>query len=215
MDIKAMQDLSYGMYVISTKMNDKNVGCFVNTVTQITAENPIITVSVNKSNYTNEALRVNKKFAVSVLPEKTEPSVISKFGFYSSRDVDKFEDMEYDVIDDVPVVKNNICGYMICEIINVVECETHDVFFARVLDAQKENDYKPMTYSYYHEVIKGKAPKKAPTYVEDSEKEIKVSVGGEEVYVCLVCGYVHKGPMADDFKCPVCGVDKSNFRKKE
>ena len=53
MDIKAMQDLSYGMYVISTKMNDKNVGCFVNTVTQITAENPIITVSVNKSNYTN------------------------------------------------------------------------------------------------------------------------------------------------------------------
>ena len=52
MDIKALLDLSYGMYVVSTMSNDKKVGCFVNTVTQITAENPIISVSVNKLNYT-------------------------------------------------------------------------------------------------------------------------------------------------------------------
>ena len=178
MDIKALLDLSYGMYVISTMSNDKKVGCFVNTVTQITAENPIISVSVNKLNYTNEALKQNKKFAVSILSEKTDASVISKFGFYSSRDVDKFEGMEHEIIDNIPVVKNNICGYMICEVINVVECETHDVFFARVLDTKKENDYKPMTYSYYHEVIKGKAPKTAPTYVEEAENEIKVDVEG-------------------------------------
>ena len=51
MDIKAMQDLSYGMYVISTKLDGRNVGCFVNTVTQITSQNPIISVSVNKLNW--------------------------------------------------------------------------------------------------------------------------------------------------------------------
>ena len=215
MDIKAMQDLSYGMYVISTKVNGRNVGCFVNTVTQITSQNPIISVSVNKLNYTDEALKLNKKFAVSVLSENTDANVISKFGFCSSKDVDKFEGMEYEVIDDIPVIKNNICGYMICEIINVVECETHDVFFARVLDAKKENEYKAMTYSYYHEVIKGKAPKKAPTYVEDIKDEAKVLIDGEEVYVCMVCGYVHKGPIPNDFKCPVCGVDRTMFKKKE
>ena len=213
MDIKALFDLSYGMYVISTNMNDKKVGCFVNTVTQITAENPIISVSVNKLNYTNEALRQNKKFAVSILSEKTKADVISKFGFYSSRDIDKFEGMEYEEIDNIPVIKENICGYIICEVINVVECETHDVFFARVLNAKKENEYKPMTYSYYHEVIKGKAPKTAPTYVEETENEIKLDVDGEEVYVCIVCGYVHKGPMPNDFKCPVCGVDRTMFKK--
>lgn len=213
MDMKALFDLSYGMYVISTKYNDKNVGCFVNTVTQITAENPIISVSVNKLNYTNEAMRDSKRFAVSILSEKTDSNVISKFGFSSSRDVDKFEDTEYTEISNIPVVTNNICGYLICEIINVVECETHDVFFARVIDAKKENDFKPMTYSYYHEVIKGKAPKTAPTYVEESENDVKVDVEGEEVYVCIVCGYVHKGPMPDDFRCPICGVDKSKFKK--
>ena len=215
MDIKALMDLSYGMYVISTKVEDKNVGCFVNTVTQITAENPIISISVNKLNYTDEALKINKKFAVSILSEETNSNVISKFGFYSSRDVNKFEDFKFEEINNIPVVKENICGYMICEVINVVECETHDVFFARVLDAKKENNLRPMTYAYYHEVIKGKAPKKAPTYVEELENEVKVDVEGEEVYVCIVCGYVHKGPMSDDFKCPICGVDRTMFKKKK
>lgn len=215
MDIKAMQDLSYGMYVVSTNIDGKNVGCFVNTVTQITAQNPIISVSINKENYTNEALKLNKKFAVSILSEETSADVISKFGFYSSRDTNKFENVQYEMVNEVAVIKDNICGYMICEVIKVVECETHDVFFARVLDAKKENDLKPMTYSYYHEVIKGKAPKKAPTYVEEEEKEMKVEVEGEEVYVCLVCGYVHKGPMPDDFKCPICKVDKTKFKRKE
>ena len=64
MDIKALFDLSYGMYVISTNMNDKKVGCFVNTVTQITAENPIISVSVNKLNYTNDELYIDYNYAV-------------------------------------------------------------------------------------------------------------------------------------------------------
>ena len=49
MDKKVLNKISYGMYVIGTKYNDKNVGCFVNTVTQITSQNPIIAVSVNSN----------------------------------------------------------------------------------------------------------------------------------------------------------------------
>lgn len=30
-------------------------------------------------------------------------------------------------------------------------------------------------------------------------------------YVCTVCGYVHKGDMPDDFRCPVCGAGKEAF----
>ena len=208
MNIKAMQDLSYGMYVVSSKANEKNVGCVVNTVTQITAENPIISVSINKENYTNKTIRENKKFAISILSENTSADVISKFGFYSSKDVDKFENMKYEEIDNVPVIKENICGYMVCEVINIIDCETHDVFLARVVEAEKENEYKPMTYSYYHEVIKGKAPKKAPTYVEENEAK-----EDEEAYRCIVCGYIHKGPMTNDFKCPICKVDRTMFKK--
>ena len=55
--MEALMDISYGMYVITTKYNGRNVGCFVNTVSQVTAQNPIISVSINKENYTNEVLK--------------------------------------------------------------------------------------------------------------------------------------------------------------
>ena len=67
-----------------------------------------------------------------------------------------------------------------------------------------------MTYKYYHEVIKGKAPKKAPTYIEEET----TSTDNEEVWVCDICGYKHKGPLPDNFKCPICGADKSHFKNK-
>ena len=63
-DNKVFRDLSYGMFVVSTKENEKNIGCFVNTVIQITSENPIISVSINKNNYTNGVIRKTNKFAV-------------------------------------------------------------------------------------------------------------------------------------------------------
>lgn len=43
--------------------------------------------------------------------------------------------------------------------------------------------------------------------------------GGMNVnYVCDVCGYVYEGDItaeADDYVCPVCGVDKSHFEKQD
>lgn len=36
-----------------------------------------------------------------------------------------------------------------------------------------------------------------------------------EKWKCSVCGYVHEGPLPDDFKCPVCGQPASAFIKIE
>ena len=90
MDKTVFHDLSYGMYVVSTKYQGRNIGCFVNTVIQITSENPIIAVSINKNNYTKQALSTGQKFAVSILSQETDTKVIGKFGFFSSKDTDKF-----------------------------------------------------------------------------------------------------------------------------
>lgn len=214
MDFNALRDLTYGMYIISTEYNGRNVGCFVNTVTQITAVNPIISVSVNKDNYTNEALKNVKKFAVSILSENTNSKVIGEFGFFSSRDKDKFSNIEYKKVDELPVVNEETCGYLICEVIDVVDAETHDIFIARVNNAVKVNDYIPMTYKYYHEVIKGKAPKTAPTWVEEKQNN-------EGKYRCKICGHIYDevkegvkfNELSDDWVCPMCGVGKDMFEK--
>lgn len=204
MDKKIFRDISYGMYVVTSK----DSGCIINTLTQITSENPIISISLNKENYTNQVIKNEKKFIVSIISEDTNPNVISTFGFQSSKDVDKFKNFEYENIDGIKVLKENTIGYLLCEVIDVVDCDTHDIFVAKVVYTKKYNEFIPMTYKYYHEVIKGKAPKKAPTYVEE---ELNIE---EELYICDVCGYVHKGPVPDDFICPICGKDASHFKKK-
>lgn len=220
MDINALNDMSYGMYIISTKYNGKKVGCFVNTVVQITSQDPIIAISINRKNYTNEALQIDKEFAVSILSEQTDSKVIGKFGFFSSRDVDKFEDIDYKKINDIPVINENICGYLICKVIDIVSVETHNICIARILDSKKESDNTPMTYRYYHKVIKGKAPETAPTYRKVEETK---EVNGMEKYKCSICGYIYDeekegvkfSDLPEDWTCPLCGVGKDMFKKVE
>ncbi len=34
-----------------------------------------------------------------------------------------------------------------------------------------------------------------------------------KTYVCSVCGYIHEGPMTDDFTCPRCRQPASVFER--
>ncbi len=36
-----------------------------------------------------------------------------------------------------------------------------------------------------------------------------------ETWKCSVCGYIHEGPLPEDFKCPICGQPASKFVKIE
>ncbi len=41
----------------------------------------------------------------------------------------------------------------------------------------------------------------------------KTEEGKAEKWKCTVCGYIHEGPMTDDFTCPVCKQPASKFVK--
>ena len=200
MDKSILRDITYGMYIVSTQ----DSACIINTLTQITSDNPIITISLNKNNYTNTKIKENKNFIVSILSEDINPNIISTFGFKSSKDTDKFKEFKYQEIDNIKVLEETI-GYIKCEVLDIIDCDTHDIFIAKVINTKKLNNKTPMTYKYYHEIIKGKAPKNAPTYIEEAKEE--------DTYVCDICGYRHKGNIDENFKCPICGVDYTHFKK--
>ena len=112
----------------------------------------------------------------------------------------------------LPVITDKTSGYITAEVLGKYEMETHFVILARVVDAEVLGDYTPMTYKYYHDVIKGKAPKNAPTYQEETVETV-----GEK-WVCTICGYVYEGDLTkepDDFTCPICRQPKSRFKKVE
>ena len=87
MDKKVFRDISYGMYIVATKdRENKNVGCVINTLTQITSTDLIISISLNKENYTNKAIKANKIFSISILSVDTPKEVIGTFGYHSSKE---------------------------------------------------------------------------------------------------------------------------------
>lgn len=168
MDFKALQRLTYGLYVCSTKVDDKKAGCTVNAVMQITNEPITVAVSVNRDNQTNEFIANSGMFGISILAEDGDSKLIGKFGFMSGKNKDKFEGVETFDVDGVPILRES-CGYITCKVIDKLEASTHTIFLGEVItyDIDGVNKEKPVTYEYYHRVLKGKAPKTAPTFVNN------------------------------------------------
>lgn len=202
-----LKDLSYGVYLVSSKKDSKEVGCIANSVMQITSNPVTIAISIHKDNYTNQAICTSKEFICSILPKDIDSSVIGTFGFQSSKEIDKFQAVETDSVDGNVLVKD-IIGYVKCKVIQQIEVATHTIFIGEVISCEKLTNKEPMTYAYYHEVKKGKSPKNAPTY---QEEEIST---GKKKFVCSICGYVHEADsLPDDFTCPICGVGKELFEE--
>lgn len=203
--------LSYGVYIVTTWHEGNPTGCVANSIMQVTAEPATFAVSINHGNFTNKCIKEIGKFAISVLAESSDPKLIGAFGFKSGRDADKFEGVDYSVKSRLPVL-NDSCGYIVCDVIDKMETETHTVFLGKLTASDVIGSKTPMTYDYYHKVIKGSAPKAAPTYVKSDDDSVQPKQSGKK-YRCTVCGYVHDGDIPDDYVCPICGVGKDLFEE--
>ena len=196
-NIKITRKITQGIYALTTNGG----GCIVDAVSQVSSgENPLISVAVMKKNNTNDLLKKNKKFAISILSCDVNPEIIKTFGFNSSRDIDKFEKIETICEEEIKIIKDSI-GYIVCEIVNYIENDTHTLFIGKVIEADVFNDKNPMSYGYYQE-------HKTDLFKVTTEK-------GKTAWICKACGYIYYGEyLPDDFRCPICGVSKEYFKKE-
>ena len=214
MNTNAFRNLSYGVYIISTLDGERPTGCVANSAMQITSSPATIAVSVNHDNYTNSCIQKTGKFAVSILSEESDATLIGTFGFQSGKEVNKFDGVQALEKEGIPVVAD-ACAYVVCKVIDKMETATHTVFLGEDIDADVLKKAEPMTYAYYHKVVKGKSPKNAPTYLPE-EKEEKAD---DAKWVCSICGYVYDGEtpfeeLPEDFRCPICKQPKEKFVKQ-
>lgn len=195
-NLNITRKITQGMYVLTTQGG----GCIVDAVSQVSAgDNPLVAVSVMKSNYTNELLKKNNKFALSVLGKDINPEIIKTFGFNSSRDINKFEKVDTSLEEGLNIINGSI-GYMVCEIIDSIENDTHTLFIGKIIEADVFEEKEAMSYGYYQ---------------EHKDELLKVTTEkGRTAWVCTVCGYIYYGEeLPEDFKCPICGVGREFFKK--
>jgi ferric-chelate reductase [NAD(P)H] len=170
-DPKALFSMSYGMYIVSSKLPEKLNGQIANAVMQTTAVPATIAVCLNKENLTERCIQESRLFAVSVLEEETPMTFMGTFGFKSGRDIDKFAGVDHIMGDlNVPIVREWCLSAFEVRVTGMLDLSTHTLFAGEIVSTRVFKEGAPLTYANYHLVKKGKSPKTAPTFAFNGMK---------------------------------------------
>ena len=210
MDKKALYAITYGLFVLTAKEGEKDNGCIVNTVQMLTSDPTRVVVFVNKSNYTEGMIARTGEFNVSILQRDTPFALFKHFGFSSGKDVNKFEGRVYPRSENgLYYIYENSNAYLSCKVVGAHDYGTHTLFVGEVVEAKTLSGHKSLSYEQYLTEVKPQT-KPAP---KPASKEAEKDTPAQEKWVCKVCGYVHEGPLPDDFICPWCKHPASDFER--
>ena len=233
MSKNALENITYGLYVLSSKYEDKTSGCIIDACIQAGMNPDRIVISVMNGNYTREIIEKSGGFCLAILEENCPFELIKHFGFQSGRDVDKFKGLTtFTGINGVPCILSNVCSTMCARVVERFDLGSHTVFIGEVVEQKHLSDDRPLTYAYYQAYIK---PKSQTVAQADNERsaDIKASNEGEchskrsakntpssdlddekkiVGWRCSICGFVYSDPvLPDDYTCPVCGNPCGDF----
>ena len=202
MNLDALMKIEYGLYCLTVRKDDKDNGCIINAVNQVTLTPCCLAIAVNKLNYTHDIIVDTKEFNLSVLTKKTPFSIFKNFGYQSGKTVNKFTNC------DAAKSDNGICylpqyanSYFSCKVANIIDLGTHSLFIAEVTQAEILNDEPSLSYSYYLANIK---------------EDLPVAKPATKAWRCKICGYIYEGdPLPADFICPLCKHGAIDFEKVE
>ena len=201
---KALNSISYGLYVLTAKDGEKDNGCIVNTVSQVTVSPLTLCVTVNKNNFTHDMIMKTKEFNVSVIAEGATFDLFKQYGFKSGRNEDKVPKDAKRSQNGIVYVENNTNTVISARVKNIVDLGTHTLFISLVTETIDLSSVPSVTYSYYHKNIK-------PAPIKQS--------GNSKKWVCTICGYIYddakeKVPfeeLPNNWVCPLCMHPKSDF----
>ncbi|MCI6429537.1 MAG: flavin reductase [Oliverpabstia sp.] len=202
MDKKAMYHLTYGLFVLTARLGEKDNGCIINTAGQVTSTPNRISITVNKDNLTHDLVKESGKFNISILSERASFDLFKHFGFQSGREVDKFDGYTACKRSEngLYYITEGTNAYISATVEQTIDLGSHTMFIASVDDMEVLASDPSASYAYYQSSIKPKPEKK--------------DAGGKTVWRCTVCGYVYEGDvLPDDFVCPLCKHPASDFEK--
>lgn len=206
MNTKAMYKLSYGLFICTAVDEEKMNGCVTNTAVQVASDPNLISIAINKANFTHDMVKKTGKCNVSVISTEADFELFKHFGFQSGRDVDKFADYpksSYKIAENgIPFITAGTNAYFSLSVESSVDLGSHTLFICKPDFMTVLSDVQSCTYEYYQNNIKPK-----PQAVGQTPK-------GETIWRCTICGYEYVGEeLPDDFICPICKHGSDDFEK--
>ena len=199
MNTDALFKIGYGLYVLTANEGEKDNGCIINTVMQVTSNPLQVEIAVNKQNYTHDIIKNTKKFNISILTENSKFDVFKRFGYQSGKNTDKFANF-YDTKrspNGLLYITKDTNAFMSAYVKQEVDLGTHTLFIGQLVASEVLSDEPTVSYDYYQKNIKPK-----PENVKKSG------------WRCKICGYIYEGdPLPEDFICPLCKHGAADFEK--
>ena len=130
-----MDAISQGVYVIGVIDQEKVNFMTAAWITQISGNPNKVLLAIGKTHYTAEMIHNAGKFSINVL-RKNQKSLAKQCGFVSGRNKDKSENVDYEVRNGVPIIKDT-AAYLECRATREIEEGDHILFIANVIDGEQ------------------------------------------------------------------------------
>lgn len=204
MDKKAMYKLSYGLFVLTAKDEEKDNGCIINTAIQVSSMPNQLSICVNKANLTHDMIVKTGKFTVSVISQDAGFDLFKHFGFQSGKDVDKFKNFEKCKRGENSIyyITEGTNAYISVNVSKTEDLGSHTMFIGEITDMEVLSETPSVTYDYYLKNIK------------PQPENVGTTTDGKTIWRCTICGYEYVGEeLPEDFVCPLCKHPASDFEK--
>ena len=199
-----MYKLSYGLFVLTAKDEEKDNGCIINTAIQVSSMPNQLSICVNKANLTHDMIVKTGKFTVSVISQDAGFDLFKHFGFQSGKDVDKFKNFEKCKRGENSIyyITEGTNAYISVNVSKTEDLGSHTMFIGEITDMEVLSETPSVTYDYYLKNIK------------PQPENVGTTTDGKTIWRCTICGYEYVGEeLPEDFVCPLCKHPASDFEK--
>ncbi|MBX6394461.1 MAG: flavin reductase [Alicyclobacillaceae bacterium] len=140
----ALRGITYGLYVIGTKVGD-DVNAFTgNWVTQTSFNPPLVAIAAKKGTTSCDGIKESGVFSVNIL-ETGQKDLAFAFFKPVSRVGNKFGDIEfYTAQTGSPILKDALSWFE-CKVVDINERGDHVIFVGEVINAGVHREGEPMT----------------------------------------------------------------------
>jgi len=153
---EAFLKIDYGLYVLTTKDGDRDNGCVIDALMQLTDEPPVVAFSINKANMTHDMLMKSREFNISVLTGDAPKELFRVFSTKSGRDIDKFQEFTDTKrsANGVLYLSKHINARLSGKVIDAADAGTHTLFRGEIMETKVINNKDTLTYSEYQKDVK-------------------------------------------------------------
>ena len=138
----ALRMISYGVYILTSKIGDQISAATVTWVSQASFEPPMLTVCIKKDSYLHGAVKRRGEFILHIMGEDQKELAANFFKFDGTEN-DLINGEKFELKNDLPVIIASPT-YMQCKVLKILENGDHHLFLSEVKDVVVKKEVAPL-----------------------------------------------------------------------